>query len=345
MRFPKDFDSIQHYSPGRKSPGSVKLSSNENPLGGSPRALEALKQAELHVYPPVVSEDLREGIAEWRAVKPEQVICGNGSDEIFTLCAAATIEGGTNALGSQHSFSQYQFATALFGGEFRSLPTRKLAYDLEAIVSAIDAQTRLIFLCSPNNPTGKIIPAEELHWALNAIPQDILVVLDQAYGEYVDDPTFPDGAGLLSEYPNLLVTGSFSKIFGLAALRIGYGLASEKVIRQLHRLKSPFNVNGPAMRAATAALSDSAFINQSRKLNATSKAMLYEGLKKLNLEFCESQGNFVCIRNPADQKLDEFLQKYNITVRNLTSFGLSEYIRLTIPTRRITERILNILGK
>ena len=345
MRFHKDMNSMPPYRPGKRLPGSIKLSSNENSLGSSPRALMALRQCtdKTHIYPPVVSEQLQAGIAEWRGVKSNQVICGNGSDEIFTLCAAATVEKGTNAVGSQHSFSQYRFATQLFGGEFRALPTCKLAYDPEAMVSALDAQTRVVFLCSPNNPTGKLIPARQLRWALERIPEDVLVVLDQAYGEYVDDPDFLDGARLISEYPHLIVTGTFSKIFGLAALRIGYGLASENIIRQLHRLKSPFNVNGLAQYVALAALSDSAFVEKSRKMTAVSKFLFYDGLKKRGMEFCKTQGNFICIRNPEGKNLAEILQKHNITVRSLESFGLPEYIRITLSTRKTTEKILNIL--
>lgn len=325
--------------------GYIKLSSNENPLGTSPRVQEALCQAasEAHLYPPVVSEELRQNIAKCRGTKPGQVICGRGSNEIFSLCAAAVIEKGRNAIGSQHSFSQYQFATLLFGGEYRALPTRGLAFDLEAMVAAIDADTRLLFLCSPNNPSGKIIPAAELQWALEKIPENIMVLIDQAYGEYVDDSAFPDGSKLIDKHPNLIVTGTLSKLFGLAAFRVGYGLASEDIIRQLHRLKSPFSMTRASQQAALAALSDTGFVEHSLRAHAESKALLYKGLRARGLEFCETQGNFICLRNPAGLNLAGLFEKHRIIVRKLDSWGLPDYIRITIPPRAIAEKILDIL--
>ena len=326
-------------------PGAIKLSSNENPHGASPLALQALRECmnEVNIYPSTTSDELRQGIAKLRGLDTQQVICGSGSNEIFTLCAAGLIEEGTNAIGSQYTFSQYQYATELFGGQFRAQPARDFSYDVEAIVAAIDQKTRLVFLCSPNNPTGKIIPEDQLRWALNNIPPQVLVVLDQAYGEYADNSSFIDGAQLIAEYPHLLVTGTFSKVYGLAALRVGYGLAAAGIIRQLFRMKPPFNVNGLAQRAALAALSDSTFVKKSVETNAASKALLYQGLTELQLEFLRSEANYICIKNPRDSDLLVFLHNHGITIRSLKSFGLPEYVRITIPNREITQKILDLL--
>ncbi len=355
MNFCKNVDTLREYSPGRSRPGYMKLSSNENPLGSSPAARKILTEnlSNLNVYPHVVPEELRQGIADWRGVRGSQVICANGSGEIFHLCAAAVIEPGKNAVGSRHSFSLYSFATGLFGGTYRAVPPRisasAIAHDIEGIAAAVDNNTRLIFLCSPNNPTGAVIPEEKLRWLLGQTPEDVLVVLDQAYGEYADTtasfdvPAFFDGAALISEYPNLLVSGTFSKIFGLASLRVGYGLASEEIIRRLHRLKLPFNTNGPAQQAALAALSDNTFLTLSRETNRASRALLCAGLTQSGIEFCEPHGNFICMKNPSGRNIARLMERNGIIIRELDSFGLPDFVRITIPAEAAAQKIIAIL--
>jgi histidinol-phosphate aminotransferase len=348
MKWRIALEQIDDYHPGKSFPGSVKLSSNENPLGSSPLALAAAKNAADHasVYPPVLPADLSAALAARRGLASDQVIIGNGSDEVFTLAAAALIEPGCNAVGSQHTFSQYEFATRLFGGEFRAAPMNDLHYDLDAIAAAVDGDTKIVFLCTPNNPTGRIISQGDLKSFIARIPRDVLIIIDQAYGEYMDDRETGDAVRLIAEFDNLMVTGTYSKLYGLAAMRIGYGLASPDIISTLLKVKSPFNNNGPALAAAQAALDDFDFVERTLTFNAESKRRFSAALDKNGVSYLESQANFLCVetKGPAGDAVSA-LQQQGITVRDLSSFGLPGHVRITLGEPELMERIADILGE
>ncbi len=349
MKWRNALSGINDYHPGKKRPGNIKLSSNENPLGPSPLAIVAVQRqaSQVAVYPSMVSAELNEAIASWRGVQADQVIAGNGSDEVFSFCAAALIEEGTNAVGSRHSFSQYEFSTSLFGGEYRAVEMNDLHFDLTAIAGAIDKDTRIVFLCSPNNPTGRIIPAADLRNFVETTRDDILIVIDQAYREYADSAEYLDAATLIGKHKNVLVTGTFSKLFGLAALRIGYGLADRNIIKQLLKVKSPFNINSSAQAGAIAAINDRDFAEQSLELNRSSRKRFSRELSRRNIGYLETQGNFICVKSPTGNAAEAaaLLESRGISVRDLCSFGMPEYLRITLAEPELMARIAEILGE
>jgi histidinol-phosphate aminotransferase len=339
---------IPDYHPGKNYPDSVKLSSNENPLGPSPRAIGAMHAAVsgVSVYPPMIDREVNEAIAVWRGGHADQVITGNGSDEVFLMASSALIESGLNAVGSEHSFSMYEAYTRIAGGEYRKAPMKDMRIDLDGIAELIDEDTRIAFLCSPNNPTGRTIDLPDLERFLDRIPESVLVVVDHAYREYADDPEAIDAAKLLPSRPNLLVTGTFSKLFGLAALRFGYALASPEVVGQLRKVKSPFNNNSLALASACAAMQDEEFFRRSLAFNRESRERFTSALKRNGIGFIETQANFVCVESPGGDaaRSVELLQRQGITVRNLASFGLPAYLRITLGDAELMERIADILG-
>lgn len=347
MKWKKDLYQIPPYHPGKKISGSVKLSSNENPLGPSPMALKAMREVldSVHIYPPVLSQKLCDTVAHWRGCRPEEIIFGNGSDEIFTMVGACLLGPGTNAVGSENTFSQYEFATRLFGAEFRAAPTHNYQYDLTAMLSLVDSSTSVVFLCSPNNPTGMIIPEKQLKSFLEAVPDDVLVVVDQAYREYAETNQYPETLNLLKKHPNLLITGTFSKIFGLAALRIGYGIARPEVVQMLLRVKSPFNTSSLAQAAAMAAVQDREFIERSIEFNRESREISSRLFSDAGIGFFPSESNFLCVRSPSLNAAADVqrLQERGITVRDLSSFGMPEYMRITFSEPARMKHIVEIL--
>jgi histidinol-phosphate aminotransferase len=249
---------IQPYVPGERIPGGIKLASNENPFGPSPFAVEAITGVldDLHFYPDGGMTRLRAALAHRWDVSPDMVIVGNGSDEILVMIAGAVIEPGTNAITAVHTFSQYTFTAQIFGADVRAAPMREGRFDLDAMADRIDDQTRIVYLCSPNNPTGTIIASGELSAFLERIPSHVLVVVDEAYGEYVTSPDYPDTIAMIEGGANLIRLRTFSKIYGLAALRVGYGIARSDIIGAVSRLRQPFNVGTIGQVAAAAALED-----------------------------------------------------------------------------------------
>ena len=333
---PRDaLESLGRYHPGRESPHTVKLSSNENPLGSSPRALEAVHGAldGLARYPDGAAQRLRGALAERFGLGSEQVLVGNGSDELMMLAAAAFIDPGMNAVIGEHTFSQYEFVTRVFGGEVRVAAMPDGSFDLEAMRQRVDAHTRLLFLCNPNNPTGRYIPERELTGLLAHLPAYVLVVLDEAYAEYAEAADFPRAVALLERFPNLLVLRTYSKIYGLAGLRIGYGLARPEVIDALARVKQPFTVGNLAQAGALAALDDEEFVKRSLENNRSGKRYLYKELQRLGLAFYPTEANFLCVQLTGSAEIAfEVLQHHGVTVRTLGSFGMPHALRITIGT-------------
>jgi histidinol-phosphate aminotransferase len=326
---------LEPYVPGKRIRGGIKLSSNENPLGPSPRSREAVEAMlhDVHRYPDGSMHALKQALGDHWSVDPESIIVGNGSDEIFVMIAGSVVEPGTNAVTAAHTFSQYTFATQIFGGEIRTTPMRDGRFDLEAVGERIDDQTRIVFLCSPNNPTGTIITAGELERFLDHVPSHVLVVIDEAYGEYAQSDDYPDTLALVPEHPNLIRMRTFSKIYGLAALRVGYGIAQPRVIEAISKLRQPFNVGTLSQAAAAAALEDTDFVARSLENNRTEKRRLYEFLDSHGIGFFPTEANFVCADfGDSAQRIVEALRRERIAVRPLGSFGMPAHLRITIGT-------------
>ncbi len=335
MKVKANIEPMVPYTPGKSRPGAIKLSSNENPAGASPRATEALSGlgGRLQVYPDAGAEPLRSSLARMLSLDRVRIIVGNGSDELMTMIPAAFLEAGENTVSGEFTFSQYEFATRLYNGEYRAAPMPDLRFDVEAILSRCDTATRIIWLCSPNNPTGTILSEADVRNVLDRVSGDTLVVLDEAYIDYVPHEQRVDSRTLVDTYPNLLVLRTFSKIYGLAALRVGYGFGSEQVVSGLTRVKQPFNVNAGAIAAADASLSDEAFYRNSVEANAAGRQKLCNFFAEQGLSFIESSANFVSVALPVEAgPFAEAMLEKGVAVRPLDSFGLSRRLRVTVGT-------------
>jgi len=348
MELREDLRDLKPYSAGKLKPGALKLASNENPLGPSPLGLKALTDAaaSVNVYPDGAATALREALATDLKIPADQILLGNGSDEVLTLVAAAYIRPGDNAITADVTFSEYQFAVRLFGGTMKLTPLKDGAFDLSAVAAQIDARTRMVFVCNPNNPTGTHFSAVALDAFLARVPASVLVVLDEAYVHYVEAADYPDSLKLLSRFPNLLVTRTFSKIYGLAALRVGYAAASPEVIRHLSVVKQPFNVGTLGQVAAKAAVGDHAFVEQSRKVNREGLKFWTKAFADRQLFHYPTQANFIAVRVGRDaQAVFATMAEAGVTIRPLTSFGLTDWIRITIATQDQNELCLKALDK
>lgn len=348
MQTRKVLESIKPYVAGTLKPGAIKLASNENPLGASPLALEAIRDSlsHVHLYPDALAGTLREKLAAKLGVGPDQIIVGNGSDEVILFIAGAVTESGTNGVTSRATFSEYTFAVTLFGGSMKYVPLADGRFDLAALRDQIDSNTRVVFLCNPNNPTGTYFTEDELGSFLAAVPSDVLVVLDEAYREYVRARDYPDTVQLIKRYPNLIVLRTFSKIYGLAGLRVGYGIGSEAVISALRKTKEPFNVNLLAQAAALAALEDTAFLARSVEVNEEGKAYLYRAFDELGLQYYRTEANFVCVKLGIDaNRAFERIMELGVTIRPLGSFGLHDTIRVTVGTEDQNRTFVSCLTR
>lgn len=342
----KNLSNMIPYKPGVLKAGALKLSSNENRLGPSPKAIEAIINSlnNINIYPDGTSGILRETLSKKLGLNKENLIIGNGSDELMTLIAATYLSAGENTITSMSTFSEYTFATILYAGEIRKAPLKEGSFDPEGILKLVDEKTRIIYVCNPNNPTGTYINHENLDLMMSKVPDSTLFVLDEAYADYSDASDFPDSKKLLKKYPNLLILRTFSKIYGLAALRVGYGIASEKMINQILVTKQPFNVNSPAQIGATAALSDQEFYEKTLQMNRRGKVYLYKELDRLGLKYYPTQANFICIcveRNSIEL-FKEMMDK-GLTIRPLASFDLDNWIRITVGTEDDNRLFINLL--
>ena len=348
---------LQPYIPGSSAeevagkfapPRISKMGSNENPLGAGRKAMEAVRNlaAGISIYPDASAGDLRAALALSTGLKPGNFFVGNGSDEVLLLIAATYLNPGDNVLASTHTFFNYEFVSRVFDGEVRTVPTRDLRYDLPAFAAAADARTKLVFLCNPNNPTGLHFTHLELADFLRCMPREALIVVDEAYAEYVDAADFPDTAGLMDEFPNLILTRTFSKAYGLAGLRVGYAMASESIVKDLRKVKMPFNVNLAAQKAALAALDDIEHLERTLRLNGEGKILLARVLEKMGCAVLPSQGNFLCFLppRPAGAVCDHLFGQ-GVIVRPLMRFGLDGWIRVTIGTAEQNAHFLSAMAE
>ncbi len=328
--------------------GIVKLASNENPLGPSPKALEAIRAelAELTRYPDGNGFELKTKLAARCGVSPAQVTLGNGSNDILDLVARAWLAPGLNAVFSQYAFAVYPIATQAVGAQGKVVPAKEHGHDLEAMLAAIDANTRVVFIANPNNPTGTWFGPDALESFLARVPENVLVVLDEAYIEYAEGDELPDGLDYLARYPNLLVSRTFSKAYGLAALRVGYALSSPQVADVLNRVRAPFNVNSLALSAACAALDDADYLAASRRTNDAGMAQLETGFRKLGLQWIASKGNFIAVDFGRDAApINQALLQAGVIVRPVAGYGMPTFLRVSIGTEQENARFLDVLSQ
>lgn len=330
----------------------IKLASNENPLGPSPQGMAAIEKLlpELALYPDGNGFDLKKALAEKHGVGMDQITLGNGSNDVLVLLAEAFLSAAHNAIYSQYSFAVYPIAIQAIGATHKMIPAlgwdseSPLGCDLDAMVAAIDEQTRLIFIANPNNPTGSFLSKQALYQFIRQVPEDVIVVLDEAYLEYSPEAERVDGSLWLKEFPNLVVTRTFSKAYGLAGLRVGYSLSHPDIANVLNRIRQPFNVNSLALKAAEAAINDNDFIRQSMAVNSHGLTLLTDCCDDLNLRYVPSKGNFLLIDFQQDaMPIYEHLLHNGIITRPVANYGLSDSLRITIGTEAQMQRLTKLL--
>ncbi len=353
---------LQPYQPGKpieelereySVSSIVKLASNENPLGPSPRVVEALKNSlqALTRYPDGNGFDLKQALAtKYADISAENITLGNGSNDVLEMIARAFVNETDSVIYSEHAFAVYPIVTQAIGATAVVTSAKDWGHDLEAMLSAVTEQTKLIFIANPNNPTGTWLNAQTLQHFLESLPADIIVVLDEAYFEFASHPDYgvqdyPDGLALLKQFDNLIVTRTFSKAYGLAGLRVGYAIANPQITNILNRVRQPFNVNVLALKAAEVALADAAYLNASVQLNYKQMKVVVEGLQALNLSFIPSIGNFVCFKVDDANACYENLLKAGIIVRPVGNYGMQDYLRVSIGTSEENQRFLSALKK
>jgi histidinol-phosphate aminotransferase len=320
----------------------IKLASNENPLGPSPKAQAAMTAAirQAHIYPDGGAFHLRNAVAARFGVDRSQVIIGNGSNEIIELAYHAfTTPGKSEVIASRYAFVVYKLMAQLFGIDFTEVPDKAFAHDLDAIRAAVTERTKVIFITSPNNPTGTRIPNEALKRFIEQVPSRVIIVLDEAYYEFLDNP--PPSVSWIKDHPNLIVCRTFSKIQGLAGLRIGYGLTSTETAEILQRCRQPFNINSLALAGALAGLADGEHIAKTQAITREGLARLGKFFDTLGLKWIPSEANFLMVNvKDADGVFKALLQK-GVIVRSLKSYHLPEWIRVSIGTPAEMERFEN----
>jgi histidinol-phosphate aminotransferase len=325
----------------------IKLASNENPLGPSPKAIEAMKDNahKMFLYPDGYCTDLRNMLAEDLGIEQNQLIFGNGSDEVIKLLGETFIQPGDEVIVANPSFSEYDFVCFLMGGILKKVPLTNHTHDLEKMAEQITEKTKMIFLCNPNNPTGTIVTKEEVDKFLTKIPDTVVVVFDEAYYEYVEAKAYPQSLEYLYQgKENIIILRTFSKIHGLAGLRIGYGIAAPEMIQLLERTREPFNVNLMAQKAALASLSDKGHIQKSRDVNKKGREFLYKSFEEMGLEYIPTYGNFVMVDlQKSSKKAFIELQKRGVIIRTGDVFGMDTFIRVTIGTAEENERFISTL--
>ena len=323
----------------------IKLASNENPLGVSPKAAGAIAKAiaELSRYPDGSGYELKQALSGKLGVAADRIVLGNGSNDVLEMVARAFLSPATNAVYAQHAFAVYPLATQATGARGIEVPAREFGHDLDAMLRAIDRDTRVVFVANPNNPTGTFVEPGAMHAFLRQVPANVVVVIDEAYQEYLPADLQADSVGWLREFPNLVITRTFSKIYGLAGLRLGYALAHEAVSDLMNRVRQPFNANSIALVAAQAALDDEAFVRRSREVNFAGMAALTAGFKRLELAYIPSVGNFVTVRVGDGAEVFRRLLRRGVIVRPIAGYGLPAHLRVTIGTEAENARLLQAL--
>jgi len=326
----------------------IKLASNENPYPPSPKILKAISKAakEVNRYPDGDCFYLRSALAKRLKVNPRQLIFSNGSDELIIMAARAFVDKGDEVIIAKPSFLIYEIASKIEGAKIKNIPLKDFSYDLDAMKKAVTKRTKIIFLGNPDNPSGTYLKQKDMEKFLRGLRKDILVFFDEAYHEYVDEGDYVDSLGLLQANKNVIVTRTFSKMYGLAGLRIGYGIASLELIDILNRIREPFNVNSIAQAAALACLNEKAYFRGIAKKVRDQREFLYKSFDKLGLEFKKSCTNFILINVKSDANLvSQELLKKGVIVRNMSSWGMKDFIRVSIGTQKENRKLIKVLGE
>jgi histidinol-phosphate aminotransferase len=325
----------------------VKLASNENPRGPGPavRAAIAAAVAELPRYPDSNGFALKGALAERLRVPPDRIVLGNGSNDVLELVSLAFLKPGDEAVYAQHAFIVYPLATQARGARGIEVPARDFGHDLDAMRAAITPRTRVVFVANPNNPTGTWVDPEALRKFVESVPDDVVVVLDEAYNEYLRPGQRAPSIEWIARHPNLVVSRTFSKAYGLASLRIGYGVTSASVADMLNRVRQPFNVNTIAQAAALAALGDADYVEESRLLNEQGMTQLERGLEELDVRFVRSPANFLMANVGDGAAVNAALLKQGVIVRPIANYGLPSWLRITVGLPDENARFLTALAK
>jgi len=348
--------SLQPYQPGKPIEqlqrqlgiaDIIKLASNENPLGPSPLALAAVRAAlsDVHRYPDGSGFELKKALSAHLGINNAQITLGNGSNDVLELIARAFVQSNDEVIFSEHAFAVYPLVTQAIGGRAAITPAVNYGHDLTAMHRAITDGTRVIFIANPNNPTGTWLRRDELYAFLRSVPSRVVVVVDEAYFEFVTAPAYPDCLKWLPEFPNLVVTRTFSKIYGLAGLRVGYGVSHPDLADIINRVRQPFNVNSLALVAAAAALEDRKHVEASVVQNRNGLQQLETGIKNLGLDYIPSAGNFLCVHVGDAAQIYETLLRKGVIVRPIANYGLPEHLRVTVGLEAENTRFLDALAE
>ncbi len=349
----KGVSSLKAYVPGRSIEvvaaeyglsGVVKLASNENALGPTPGAVDAIRGAldGLHRYPDGGARALVERLAQKLGVCGTMIFMGNGGDDVLSVLSRTFLNDGDEVVIPQPTFSPYAHVSRVMGASVVFSPLRNMRIDLDDVLARITARTKIVFLCSPNNPTGGILTEDALVSFLEKLPGGLLVLLDEAYGDFADDPAYPDSISMIARFP-LVVLRSFSKIYGLAGLRVGFAVSREGVVEYMNRVREPFNVNQLAQAAALAAIEDDGYRERAVALVREGREVLYQAFREMGLEFAESQANFIFVRVDDGDAAMDALMREGVIVRPGSAFGHPEWIRVTVGLQAENARFLSKL--
>lgn len=326
---------------------SIKLASNENPLGPSPKVILAVQEIlqKAHFYPDGGCFELKQALAKYLSVDMNQVTVGNGSENVLELIVKAYLHKDDTAVISQYAFLTIPILLQSYGVKANVVPANEWGHDVANMIKAIDEKTRVLFLVNPNNPTGTYTNEKDFLTLMESVPPHIIVVVDEAYSEYINEEDYPDTLSYLTRYPNMIITRTFSKVYGLAALRLGYAISSPEIADMLNRARLPFNVNSIAAKAACAALEDQEHVKKSVELNRRGMKQLMEGLDQLKLKYIPSLGNFVTVDVEDGGEIYQKLLREGVIVRPLKAYGMPRHIRVTIGTLEQNERFLRTMQK
>ena len=325
----------------------IKLASNENALGPSPKAVNAIRSAldALHRYPDGTCRLLRERLAKRLRVEPSSLLFGNGSDELIVLALRAFVDPGDNVVVARPTFLMYELQSKACGASVTVVPLKRLRYDLPAMAAAVTRRTKLVFIANPDNPTGTYVTRRELEAFLNNVPGDPIVFLDEAYYEFVSARDYPKSLGYMADRP-VIITRTFSKAYGLAGLRVGYGIAQPSLIAAMEAVREPFNVNSLAQAAAAAALDDTAFLTKTRRVTEQGRAFVTAQLQQLRVRYVPSATNFILVEiGPRAPQIAQALLRQGVIVREMSGWTLSGYIRVTLGTMPENRRLMQALKK
>ncbi|MBU4251875.1 MAG: histidinol-phosphate transaminase [Candidatus Omnitrophica bacterium] len=326
----------------------IKLASNENPLGPSPKALSAIKRSLSGVnrYPDAQGYYLKKRLAKFLGLSPENFVLGNGSDELIDVLIKTFMEADENIVTSEGTFLEYEIIAQVNDRKVKKAPLRYFKYDLGAMLKLVDKKTKLIFIANPNNPTGTYVTKYEIAEFIDALPEGVVVVFDEAYGAFIDVDDYPDSLSYLRKKKKIIILRTFSKAYGLAGLRLGYAIAAPELVTYMERIRQPFNVNLLAQVAGLAALGDNDFLKKTRRLILEGKDFIYRELAKMGLSYVLSVANFILVDTGKDgREVFKSMLKSGVIVRDMEQYGLRNFIRVTIGTQKENKKFLRVLGK